>query len=105
MNRSTIARRPRPPHDPLVVPPVDCRLEAIGAMLTDGADACDAGRWTNADAARGMLAAAADVFALAFGYGAALEVPADAALPRHALATIARACGDDVPEGGKHAAA
>lgn len=95
MQRSTIARRPRPPHDPLAAPAVDRRLEAIGAMLSDGAAACDAGRWTNADAARGMLAAAADCYALAFGYGAALEVPAGAALPPHARATIARACGDD----------
>lgn len=83
----------------------DRRLVAIAAMLADGADALDAGRWTEADAARLCAAVAGDAYALAYGYGGALDVPPGARLPQHAAAAIARACGDVEPNGGQHAAA
>ena len=83
--------------------PGDRRLVALGMMLADGADALYAGRSTSRDAAGAMLAAAADILAIAYGYGAALEVPIGARLPRHAAETIARAAGDVVTvTGGNH---
>lgn len=85
-------------------PPVDRRLEAIGYMLADGADALEAGRWSDRDAGRAMLAAAADALALAHGYPAALAVPRGAQLPASAARTIARACGDIDGDGEGRAA-
>lgn len=79
------------------------KLEALAAIAADGAEACRAGRWTPEDAAHAFAAMAGDLYALAFGYAAALDVPRAAALPRHAAAAIAAACGDDA--GVCHAAA
>ena len=96
MIRSAIRRALPPPVRPgraAVHAPGDRRLVALGMILADGADALDAGR-SRHDAARAMLAAAADILAIAYGYGAALEVPIGARLPRHVAETIARAAGD-----------
>lgn len=76
--------------------PPDRRLEALAAISADGAEACRLGRWNPDDAAACLRAMAGDLYALAFGYAAALDVPRAAALPRHAALAIAAACGDDV---------
>lgn len=83
------------------------KLEALAAIAADGAEACRAGRWTPEDAAGCLAAMAGDLYALAFGYAAALDVPRSADLPRHAAAAIAAACGDDsgMIRGACHAAA
>ena len=97
----------RPPRGCAVHRAPDRRLVAIAAMLTDGADELDAGRWSEADAAALVVAVAADAYALAYGYAGALAVPVGARLPRHAAAAIARAA-DAAPlttEGGQRATA
>lgn len=86
----------------------DARLIALGDILTAGADAAAQPGADVLEAAGTMTAAAADAYALAYGYGGALAVPAGLRVLARVAAAIERAAGAvplEASKGGEHAAA
>lgn len=86
----------------------DRRLVALGDMLAHAADVAARPGADPRDAAETMLAAAADVLAIAYGHDGALAVPAGLRVPARVAAVLARAAGDVAAidaKGGRHAAA
>lgn len=98
-----VSRRAHAPARP------DLRLIALGDLLAHGADVAAQPGADALEAAGTMNAAAADVYALAYGYGGALAVPAGVRVLARVAAVLARVAGDavplEVPKGGRHAAA
>lgn len=77
-----LAGRPRPASRP------DHRLIAIGTMLADYARACSEGELTVGDAETAFLTAAADLYALAYGFPGALAIPAGTRVPQFVSETV-----------------
>jgi hypothetical protein len=86
----------------------DVRLIALGDMLARGADVAAKPGADALEAAATMTAAAADAYALAYGYGGALAVPAGLRVLARVAAAIERAAGAvplEAKGGGRHVAA
>lgn len=97
-----VSRRAHAPARP------DRRLIALGDILTHGADVAAQPGAAALEAAGTMNAAAADMYALAYGYGGALAVPAGLRVLARVAAALERAADAEpleVPKGGEHAAA
>lgn len=87
----------------------DVRLLALGDMLDAAAGAAAKPGADALEAAGTLTAAAADAYAIAYGYGGALAVPAGVRVLARVAAAISRAAGDAAPleadKGTRHAAA
>lgn len=82
-------------------PNADPRCVALGDMLAAGAVKAHTGGPRARAAAETMIAAAADAYALAYGYSGALAIPAGTRVPRRVAVVLAAAAGDPIPAPAK----